>query len=286
MPREKEQILFEWSEPKEFTIQSARSYNKLGITALPRGIIIITILLTILYFVFNYLFPPDLNFNLFKPFLLVWLCGIGLLVFGYFFLPWLLVFQRTRYRITNKRIRTVSGNHSNMTKWQNLKGYVLSESQTLPGHKDIILLAYDHPKTIHLPNDNSTDQIIQCIAERLPVFQSVPDAIKPVPLTFMQKTSYVICTLIYSVGLTFFIVFNKSLRSFTNKFDFMPELFLIFVFIFGPGTICSLLLFGRSLFKNKNIKINSFICNLVSIGLIIPLFFIFSLWKLKRFGGW
>jgi hypothetical protein len=286
MAKQKEEILFEWVEPRAVVIQEARSFNKYGLTAFPRGFVIITVLLAVLYFVFDYLFPPNIPFNLLNAFLRVWLSGIGLLVFGYFLFPWLSIRYRTRYRITAERIRIGSGEHLRILKWQDLTGYILSESQTIPGQQDITLLAAGRPKIIYLPHDNLADQIIQYVAGRLPVYQSIPASTYPTPLTFLQKCCLGFCTVIYSGAAAYYIIFNGEHFFTKNRNEFVPLLFMAAILFFGPGTICSFGMFGWSFFKNKQSRDRAIFFNVLGFILLTLFSIILLLWKLKKVGGW
>jgi hypothetical protein len=286
MAKQKEEILFKWVEPRAVVIQEARSFNKYGLTVFPRIFAIITVLLAILYFVFDYLFPPDIPFNLLSAFLRVWLSGIGLLVFCYFLGPWLFIFQRTCYRITTERIRIGSGEHLRILKWQDLTGYILSESQTVPGQRDITLLTDGRPRIIHLPEDGLAEQIIQYIAGQLPVFQSIPPSTYPAQLTFLQKCCFVFCTILYSGAVAYCIIFNRELFFPKNRNEFVSLLFLVMILFFGPGTICSVGMFGWSFFKNKQNRGRALFFNVLGLVLLMLFSMILLLWKLKKAGGW
>ena len=282
MARQKEEILFEWVAPKAVAIESARPLKKYyGRTVFPRAFIIITVLLAVLYFVFDYLFPADIHFNLLNAFLKVWLLGSGLLVFGLLIYPWLLMFDRTRYRITNKHVRIVSGNNSRILKWQDLTGYVLTESQTVPGQRDITLLTDSFPRVIHLPEDSLAEQIIQYVAGRLPVFQSIPTLTYPTEFTFLQKCCFAICTILYSGAVAYWIVFGGE--HFLQK---NIEFALILILLFGPGTICSIGMFGLPFFKNKWFKVRAILINFMGLTLFMLFDIIFLFWQLKKEGGW
>jgi hypothetical protein len=286
MARQKEEILFEWVESKAVAIQSARSLNQYGITAFSRGFAIITVLLAVLYFVFDYLFPPDLPlpFNLSNVFLKLWCFGIGILVFCYFLGPWIF---RDRYRITTGRIRIASGDHSRIFKWQDLTGYILSESKTIPGQRDITLLTDGRTRIIHLPNNNLAEQIIQYVAGRLPVSQSIPASAYPTPLTFLQKCCFVFCTILYSGAAAYWIVFSGAHIFQKYRYEYVWDLLVVLTLFFGPGTICSIGMFGWSFFKNKWFRFYAIIFNVLGFILLMLFSMILLLWKLRRdAGGW
>lgn len=278
----KEGILFEWVASKAVAIQAARSFNKYGLTAFPRIVAIITVLLAILYFVFDYLFPADPSFNLLNMFLKEWLFGIGLMFFCYFIFPWICIFDRTRYRITAKFVSTGGG----QLKWHDLKGYVLSESQTIPGQKDLTFLTDGRPRTIHLPNDDLANQIIQYVAGRLPVFQSIPASNCPVTLTFLQRCCFIFCTVLYSGGIAFYSAFGRWHPFLRDESYFGLVLFLALILLLGPGTICSIGMFGWSFFKNKQSIGRALFLNVLGFFLSMWFGIILLLWQLKKAGGW
>ena len=286
MFKQKEEILFEWVASKAVAIESARSFNKYGLTAFPRGFAIITVLLTILYFVFDYLFPPGFSFNLLKMFLITWLGGIGWMFLGYFIFPWICIFDRTRCRITPQGFRVINGNNPRVLKWKDLKGFVLSESQTIPGQRDITLLTEGRPRIIHLPNNNLDEQIIQYVSGQLPVFQSIPLSIYPAKLTFFQKCCFILCTVLYSGAVSCYIVF-KGIPSFPgSESEFGGVILLILILFLGPGTICSFGMTGLAFFKNKLFKFYAIFFNLLGLVLLILVSMILLLWQLKKIGGW
>jgi|GEM_PF-1481804 len=287
MARQKEEILFEWVTSRSFAIQSAQAVNKHGLRAFPRNVAIITVLLAALYFVFDYLFPPDPSFNLLKIFLGPWLSGVVLLFFVYFVFPWICIFDFNRYRITDNGLRIVRGSHPGNFKWHNLKGYILHESKTVLAHKDIVLLTDDSPRIIHLPDDGIAEQIIQCISERLPVFQSIPPSAYQPKLTFFQKCFFVFCTLLYSGGVSCYVVF-KDIPSFPGSdSEFGGVILLILLLFFGPGTICSVGMFGLLFFKNKQHWGRAIFFNVCGAMLLMLFSMILLLWKIRRdVGGW
>jgi hypothetical protein len=282
MARQKEEILFEWIESTASAIESARSLKKnYGFVVFLRVFLVSTAFLVVLYFIFDYLFPPNFPFNLFGVFIKAWLVGIMIMVFSCLIYPWLLMFDRTRYRITNKHVRIVSGNNSRILKWQDLTGYVLTESQTVPGQRDITLLTDSFPRVIHLPEDSLAEQIIQYVAGRLPVFQSIPTLTYPTEFTFLQKCCFAICTILYSGAVAYWIVFGGE--HFLQK---NIEFALILILLFGPGTICSIGMFGLPFFKNKWFKVRAILINFMGLTLFMLFDIIFLFWQLKKEGGW
>jgi len=291
MFRKQEEILFEWIEPKAVAIQSARSLIKYyGLTIFLHIFIISTVILVILYFIFDYLYPPDPSFKLFNIFIRAWFWGIGFSAFGFLVYPWLLMFERTHYRITSERIKIVSimsGGHSRFLKWHDLTGYILTESQTIPGQRDITLLTDGRPRIIHLPNNDLDEQIIQYIAGRLPVFQNIPTSTYPPRLTFLQKCCFGFCTVIYSFAIAhLLIVFSRAHYFHGNNDEFVPAIFTISALFLGPGTICSIGMFGWSFFKNIWFRTRAILINFMGFGLLILFWFILILWRLKKEGGW
>ncbi|MBN2020607.1 MAG: hypothetical protein JW749_10340 [Sedimentisphaerales bacterium] len=283
MPRIKEEILFEWIRPREISIQFARFMNKTGIKDLPRSVTIITVILAVLYFIFDYLIPPGVLPKMPKAFFLVWLVGVGILLFFYFIGPWVKVLDRPRYRITNEYVKIIFGDNRKIHKWSNLKGYVLSDSESVPNQKVVYLLTENKPVILQLPKNEMAEQIRKYIAERLPPFQNIPEIHKPVPFTFFEKLALILSTFVYSVGFALYIVFGPR-YSFGKK-DWMPALLVAVVLFLGPGTICSLSMFGRDFFKHKHLKGCAIFCNLVALHLLLLFFIILELYKLRREAG-
>jgi hypothetical protein len=291
MARQKEEILFEWIEPKAAAIESARALKKkYNFTVFFRTFIISTVVLVVLYFVFDYLFPPNFPINLLGVFIKAWRVGIMIMVFGCLIYPWLSMFDRARYRITSRNIKILGAGHSpRILKWHNLKGYVLTESQTIPGQRDITLLTDGWSRIIHLPDDGLADQIIQYVAGRLPVFQTIPESACPVPLTFLQKCCFALCTVLYSGVVGYWFFFSGAHFFQKNINEFAPALLMALILLFGPGTICSIGMFGWSFFKNKWFRVRAILINFVGFSLL-PLMMLFKmillLWKMKKEGGW
>jgi hypothetical protein len=280
----KEEILFEWVEPKAAAIEYARSIEEnYGFKVFLRVFVVSTVLLVVLYFIFNYFFPPNFPFNLLGVFIKAWCFGIMMMAFGCLIYPWLSMFDRTRYRITSRNIKILGAGHSpRILKWHNLKGYVLTESQNIPVQREITLLTDSFPKVIHLPDDGLADQIIQYVASRLPAFQSVPPLPYPTKLTFLQKCSFAICTILYSGAVAYWSVFSGEHFFKKNIYDFV----LVLTIFLGPGTICSIGMFGWPFFKNKWFKVCAILVNFIGLTLLMLFDIIFRFWQLKKEGGW
>lgn len=277
MAKPKEEILFEWTCPKEVSLLTAKAKFKRGNTMFPRVLVTIGIVWGALYFALDYLLPPDSAINFGRLFIRGFVGAAALLAFPYLWIIFDTLFSRTKYQITPERVRVIGSSRMDI-KWKDIIGYKVCKYEELEGFSGVRIF-YDkwrRQKPICLPENERSDQIVRYIAERVPIIEKLPLCLEIIKLTTWQKTWLCVITALYSLGASLFFAF------YGHKW-----VFLIWAVPFlGPGTIYLASVYRRLFLSNKSLQRYALGFNLVSVVLIILLTFWLMLWQLKKEGGW
>ena len=276
MPWAKEEILFEWSRPKEVLEAVAKARIKRIFIFYPKVLIVAAIIWALIYFICDYLFPRNYDVNLGKIFVLSF--GLCLVIIPLEYLRAVAIkFSRGKYRITANKVYIGS---DRIIRWKDVVGYKLTDSEYLKGF-GCLKLYYRKGRfssLICLPQDEQKDEIIKYTAQRAPLLEDLQPDYEAVKLTAGQTIFLCIFTFAYSAVLSWYIVLYKA----SWYVGFLPV-----IIILGPGSIYFLIAFGKRLFKNPSLTRVALMSNCIA-GLLIMLMTIFLQiyhWK-QTIPGW
>jgi hypothetical protein len=281
MAKQKEEILFEWAKPKEASVLDAKAKFKRGKTMFPRVFIIIGIVWGVLYFVLDYLFPPDSGFNFGRLFIVGFVYASLMLMILYFGIPIADKFSRTKYQITPERVRIfISRSDSRAIRWKDIIGYKVCKYEELEG---FVVVRFFYRKgrfcaSMFLPKDDRAADITNYIAQRIPVLETLPLNLEIIKLKDSQKLCLGIAIVAYSVVMAWLIGFCEA----KWLVKFVPAIFVV-----GPGFVCFLIMFGKRFIKNNRLRALAILCNLITVFLTMFLSILLSLYRLKQeIVGW
>lgn len=251
----KDEILFKWKQPKQVRDFYISFSLKKGKKVLLRIPIIIFILLASFYLYLKFILPEDIT----KPFLrsfvilffgIILLCGICLIL--------LILGHLTKsYEITNKKIKKSSILGDTTIYWKKVKGYKVSTEEELPGILSLKIYSNLKPHVLFIQEGELSQDIINLFDSRVSVAED-----KEKPRTKITKTElwYLFTfTLVFSICFAFLFYFKKPKIS--------RIVFLLFTFLFGPGTIGCTFLYGKKLIKEDKLRGQALFFNFV--GLVI-----------------
>jgi hypothetical protein len=277
MAKQKEEILFKWTCPREVLVAAAKVHLRRSKVFIPRVLFVIVIFWTGLYFALHYLLPPDSGINLGRIFIRGFVGVAVLLAFPYFWIIFETLFSRIKYQITPERVRVIGSSRGDI-KWKDIIGYKVCKYEELEGFSGVRF--FDHKgrfyESICLPQDERGDQIVRYIAERVPLLEKLPPSLEIIKLTMWQKVWLCIITVIYSLGA------SVSFGFYGHKWFGV----IWTVLILGPGTIYLAFIYRRLFLSNKSLQRYALGFNLVSGILIILLTIWLMLWQMKREYGW
>lgn len=265
MTRPKAEVLFEWKSPEIIADYEIKKLFQEGKTAAPRILIFTAGLLIILYFALNRVLPEDFDMSFTKSFIGIFLFAAVLMVYIYLVFPLIMRYSRDTYKITEKGIKVAGGTKSTLLRWDKLEGYTLERSEKVSEISVLTIYGRGTRRRLYLPKGKIAEEIKKVISERVQPIGQEPDSYEKIKLSKLQYLYLCLLSLVYSICAVYFISTHP------NKFVF--RLIILFVAVFGPGTLGLLSLFGRKLLTNRHLKLYALVFNMLAVGLTMLFMF-------------
>jgi hypothetical protein len=262
-------VLHTYEVPQCIKEAALREIQNLAKKAVPRLLVIVTLLLGTLYLFFKNIAPDELDFNWNKAFLELYLISVGLIVFTFIVQPWLMKFGRTVYIVSEKGMRRQGSPHAWFLKWSAIESYNITRREPFPEIQVVTLNTRRNTRQILLSDGPLADEIIDTVAAYVGI-QATP----VIDLAFtgeepshkLSKAQYAVLyfiTAVYSIVLSYYL--DLCFMNGTNR-DMAP-LLLFSSLCLGGGTIGMMILFGPKVFKEKQLVSHIIIFNFVSFAL-------------------
>lgn len=235
------QILFEWTCPKKLRYKSFASLFKESLKACSLTLTITAIIEIILYVSIKLLLPQTLDINWEKPFVIVFVCAVGLSLFAYFLFPTIdRLLGSTKYRITDKAIYI--DNRRFFWKRVNCFRYkTLDESPSIT----VVFLHFKNFFTkLYLPESDSSEAIIETFRQRLSLLEDYDKTLEHLRLSKSQHVLMCCFSAVYALITICLFLLLKDFVSKNAMFALFYCAFIITAFA-GPGTISSLFFFPK-----------------------------------------
>jgi hypothetical protein len=279
MAKQKEEILFEWTCPKEVSLLAAKAQFKRAKIIVPWFILITGIVWAVLCFAFDYLLPQDSGFSFGKLFVVGIIAITSASLLGYIVIIIDAILSRIRYRITaNKVFFRFSGGGRRFFRWRDAIGYKICNYEKFEGFPGVVIFYHKgrFGNSICLPRDERAEQITNYIAGRIPLLDAIPSPLETIKLTVLQKMWLCAFTGLYSLCISAFFVFYSH-----------RLVLLIWATPFlGPGTIYLASAYKRRFLSNKNLQLFAIAFNVISFFLIALLTLWLFIWQMKKEYGW
>lgn len=277
-------VLHTWEVPKKITDASRQEFKELAKKAVPRLLVVTTILLGGLYLFFKNVSPEEFDFNWDKMFLRFYLLSVGMIGVTFYVLPWFMSFGRPVYTICEKGVRWQNGSKWGFVKWCACESYSLNRHESFPEIQLLILNRRRYTKEIPLPYDGGAEEIINTVAGYVgmrvsPEAEStMAGARKKFKLSKRQYNFLYLTTFLCSIGVGWYLdhCFTKN----ANKE--MARLVLLLPLLLGGGTIGVVLLFGVKGFKEKECVRHMIVFNFVTWCMSMFVFILISFYRMSK----
>jgi len=244
---------YEWEQPRAHSLWISDVLLSGWKGKFFRTLLIVVVIELFFYLLLQRLPLKEIEFNLDKALLIVFLAAIGMSSYTYLIGPYLIRFSRTKYKVSDKGIRTNSSSNNHLYTWKNIVQCCPVENHELL--EGIICIYFytkqspDRPRALVFDKTQNdfAEKVYSYIQDKLSSrIQTLSKNLPRIKLDFYQHIYMIGLSL---VGTLLFIYLMPRLKNLDN--DFMPLVFL-FVLIFGPGTWGMFLLYGKNLFKYKD----------------------------------
>lgn len=278
MAKQKEEILFEWTCPKEVSLLTAKAQFKRAKIVIPWFVLITGITWAVFCFAFDYLLPQDSGFSFGKLFVVGMIVITSASLLGYIVIIIDAILSRIRYQITADKVFFVFSGGRRFIRWNDTIGYKMCNYKEFEGFPGVVIF---HNKgrfwnSICLPQDERGDQIVRYIAERIPILEKLPPSLEIINLTMRQKIWLCVFTGLYSLCISAFFAF------YGHKLSFL----ILAVPFLGPGTIYLASVYKRRFLSNKNLQLCAIAFNCISSVFIMHLTLWLFIWQMKKEYGW
>lgn len=268
MPKPK--VLHEWRMPRRLRRDEFKQSIVLARHIIPRILLLTGLLVVPFVWYVASIAPRDI---LPMDKLVPGLCGLGMLVAVFLFVPGMDYLLGGWYKIDERMVIRTASLGTNTMHWQSVTGYHLEQDiNDIFGATAIVL----HTKsgrtfTLWLDDADLTAQVMETVKSRCPLMDTtatIPGASR-VMVSGNERSQLLLVTIVYSLGHAFVLHLCMGRQSWINVYLMLVPL------IAGPGTLGCLLLYGIRRFKEKIVTVHAIAFNMLGFVLgMVALFLI------------
>ena len=259
----KPEILHQWKRPQKISHFEADEQWQLAKKAIPRTILIITVIIIPTYIFFKTISPDDIGIPLDKVLLKFYFGSIIAVTLFFLLSPLFIRFSRTTYLITDKGFyRLSASNRVVLTTWDLAEGYWLSQHEQFPELTILNIQSKNRTSTMILPENEKANELIEAINQRVPDI-APEETTQTIKLTKLQYIYLGILSVAYTILFVYFMMTSGSKLLFTASF--------CITMVVGPGTVGLVHLYGKFWKKDRFLIIYAFSFNMATSMLIMLL---------------
>ena len=247
--------LIKWQEPKEICKKQSEFYLTGCWRKFFKMMSIGIIVTAIVFFAMSKL-PVEKGFLERMPWMFLYI--IMMCAYVFIIAPYLTRFSRAKYEITDKGIRSISGNKGNFYRWNKITNYEIREYEEFPGLKVLWITYLNRQKKIFLSAEINLDKLLLILSANINKKNTTPP--KTLDLSKAEKIYIGFFTLGWCILILCSIEYLVNISKYLG--DFGP-LILLPSILLGPGTLIILQLRGL-----KGLKHNNGFSTAMSINLI------------------